>query len=102
MMKASQPAASYATVVGRWLNSRTPRAWTRKTCLLFGHEKWIGLDGDWTCMRCGKVKHFVTSITTGDYNYGLYPVEPFPPYLLDFAVGVKISKTKGELVIFIR
>ena len=32
------------------------RAWRTAVCVISGHEKWTTRSGDWTCMRCGKVK----------------------------------------------
>jgi len=50
----------------------------------------------------GQVKNMVTGITTGNYDYGVYPTTPSPPYFRDFAVGVKSGPTQGELVVFVR
>jgi len=50
----------------------------------------------------GAVKHMVTGITTGNYDFGVYPVTPSPPYFKDFALGVKSNSTAGELVVFVR
>jgi len=50
----------------------------------------------------GAVVNFVPAMTTGNYNYGVEPSLPSPPYLLDIAAGVKSGATSGALVIFIR
>ena len=42
------------------------------------------------------------SNTAGNFNYGVYPAAPFPPYLTDLAVGVKTSDVTGALVVIIR
>ena len=54
---AWRPATSAADIV------RTLRHWMRHStarrtaaCFLLGHERWTAMNGDWTCMRCGKVK----------------------------------------------
>jgi hypothetical protein len=50
----------------------------------------------------GLVVNFVPALTTGNYNYGVYPTTPFPPYLSDLVVGVKSSDFTGSLVVIIR
>jgi prepilin-type N-terminal cleavage/methylation domain-containing protein len=50
----------------------------------------------------GSVVNFVPTITTGNFNYGVYPATPFPPFLDDIAAGVKISDTTGALVVILR
>jgi len=50
----------------------------------------------------GSVVNFVPALTQGNYNYGVKPALPSPPYLLDLAAGVKSSNTTGALVLFIR
>lgn len=50
----------------------------------------------------GSVANFVPAITTGDFNYGVYPYAPFGPYLSDLAIGVKTSDVTGALVVIIR
>jgi prepilin-type N-terminal cleavage/methylation domain-containing protein len=50
----------------------------------------------------GTVMNFVPAITTGNFDYGVYPYAPFPPYLTDLAVGVKTSDVTGALVVIIR
>ena len=50
----------------------------------------------------GSVVNFVPAITAGNFNYGVYPSAPFPPYLTDLAVGVKTSDITGALVVIIR
>ena len=50
----------------------------------------------------GSVVNFVPAITTGNFNYGVYPSAPFGPYLTDMAIGVKTSDVTGALVVVIR
>jgi prepilin-type N-terminal cleavage/methylation domain-containing protein len=50
----------------------------------------------------GAVVNFVPTMTTGNFNYGMYPASPYPPFLDDLAVGVKVSDTTGALVLLIR
>jgi hypothetical protein len=50
----------------------------------------------------GSVSHMVPAVTIGNYNYGVRPTLPSPPYLTDLAAGVKITATTGALVVFIR
>ncbi len=50
----------------------------------------------------GSVVNFVPTITTGNFNYGVYPVTPYPPFLDDIAIGVKTSDTTGAIVLLIR
>lgn len=50
----------------------------------------------------GSVAHMVPAVTTGNYNYGVRPALPSPPYLTDLAAGVKITPSTGALVVFIR
>jgi hypothetical protein len=50
----------------------------------------------------GAVVNFVPAITTGNFNYGVDPSTPFPPYLDDIAIGVKSSDTAGAIVLLIR
>lgn len=50
----------------------------------------------------GSVAHMVPAVTIGNYNYGVRPVLPSPPYLTDLAAGVKITASTGALVVFIR
>ena len=50
----------------------------------------------------GSVSHMVPAVTIGNYNYGVRPALPSPPYLTDLAAGVKITATTGALVVFIR
>jgi len=48
------------------------------------------------------VFNFVPALTVNNFNYGIYPSTPSPPYLTDLAAGVKASATTGALVVFIR
>lgn len=50
----------------------------------------------------GSVANMVPAVTTANFNYGVYPAVPTPPYLMDLAAGVKITATTGALVVFIR
>ncbi|HEY2954583.1 MAG TPA: SdrD B-like domain-containing protein [Candidatus Eisenbacteria bacterium] len=50
----------------------------------------------------GAVVNYVPTLTSGDFNYGMYPVVPSPPYLNDLVAGVKSSDTSGALVLIIR
>jgi prepilin-type N-terminal cleavage/methylation domain-containing protein len=50
----------------------------------------------------GNVTHFVPTLTTGNFNWGVKPALPPTPWLPDFAAGVKIDGTTGALVVFIR
>ncbi|HEY2954576.1 MAG TPA: FG-GAP-like repeat-containing protein [Candidatus Eisenbacteria bacterium] len=50
----------------------------------------------------GSVFNFVPALTVNNFNYGVYPVSPAPPFLTDLAAGVKASPTTGALVVFIR
>jgi hypothetical protein len=50
----------------------------------------------------GSVVNFVPAITTGNFNYGVYPAAPYPPYLADLAIGVKTSDITGALVVIVR
>ena len=50
----------------------------------------------------GSVTNMVPTLITNDFNYGVKPSTPSPPYLLDVAAGVKSSATTGSLVLFLR
>ena len=50
----------------------------------------------------GSVAHMVPALTNGNYNYGVRPALPSPPYLTDLAAGVKITASTGALVVFVR
>ena len=50
----------------------------------------------------GAVFNFVPALTVSNFNYGVYPSTPTPPFLTDLAAGVKASATTGALVVFIR
>jgi prepilin-type N-terminal cleavage/methylation domain-containing protein len=50
----------------------------------------------------GSLPYFAPALTVGNYNYGLYPLAPSPPFLDDLGVGYKTSATTGALVIFVR
>jgi len=50
----------------------------------------------------GSVINMVPALASSNFNYGVYPSTPSPPYLADLAAGVKISSTTGALVVFIR
>jgi len=50
----------------------------------------------------GTVVNMVPAVTIGNYNYGVKPAEPAPPYLTDLATGVKITASTGALVVYVR
>ena len=50
----------------------------------------------------GSVTNMVPALTTSNFNYGVKPATPSPPYLSDLAAGVKVSATTGALVVFLR
>lgn len=50
----------------------------------------------------GSVVNMVPALTPNNFNYGVKPSLPSPPYLQDFAAGVKITAGTGALVVFIR
>ena len=50
----------------------------------------------------GAVSSFVAALTKSNFNYGVNPVSPSPPYLTDLAAGVKTGASTGALVVFIR
>jgi prepilin-type N-terminal cleavage/methylation domain-containing protein len=50
----------------------------------------------------GSVVNMVPALTTANFNYGVYPSIPGPPYLLDIAAGVKVTASTGALVVYIR
>ena len=49
----------------------------------------------------GGIVNFVPALTRANFNYGAVPAAS-PPYLTDFAVGVKISASTGALVVYVR
>src|SRR5439155_659836 len=50
----------------------------------------------------GALANFVPALTKANFNYGVNPVSPSPPYLMDLAAGVKTGANTGALVVFIR
>ncbi len=50
----------------------------------------------------GSVTNMVPALTVNNFNYGVKPAPPLPPFLTDLAAGVKVSSTTGALVVFIR
>lgn len=50
----------------------------------------------------GSIVNMVPALTIGNFNYGVKPSTPGPPYLQDLAAGVKITASTGALVVFIR
>jgi prepilin-type N-terminal cleavage/methylation domain-containing protein len=50
----------------------------------------------------GTIRNFIPALAADDFNYGVQPSTPSPPYLTDLACGVKSSPTTGALVVFIR
>jgi prepilin-type N-terminal cleavage/methylation domain-containing protein len=50
----------------------------------------------------GSVTYMVPALATGNFNYGVKPAQPTPPYLTDLSAGVKITASTGALVVYIR
>jgi prepilin-type N-terminal cleavage/methylation domain-containing protein len=50
----------------------------------------------------GEVVNMVPAVTTNNFNFGVKPSLPTPPYLTDLAAGVKVTSTTGALVVFVR
>ena len=50
----------------------------------------------------GNIVNMVPALTINNFNYGVKPSAPSPPFLQDFAAGVKTSATTGSLVVFVR
>ncbi len=50
----------------------------------------------------GSVTNMVPALTSGNYNYGIKPALPSPPFLTDLATGVKITASTGALVVYVR
>jgi prepilin-type N-terminal cleavage/methylation domain-containing protein len=50
----------------------------------------------------GSITNMVPALTSSNFNYGVQPALPAPPYLPDVAAGIKVSATTGALVVFIR
>ena len=50
----------------------------------------------------GSLTSWVPALTKANFNYGVNPVSPSPPYLTDLAAGVKTGANTGALVVFIR
>jgi len=50
----------------------------------------------------GLITSFVPALTTSNFNYGVYPSVPAPPFLTDVAAGVKTGPTTGAVYVFIR
>jgi prepilin-type N-terminal cleavage/methylation domain-containing protein len=50
----------------------------------------------------GTVTDMVPAVNCNDFNYGVKPSLPTPPYQTDVAAGVKSGPSTGALVIFIR
>ena len=50
----------------------------------------------------GKVNRWVTDIVVGDFNYGVWPVTPSAPYLLDVAAVARRDYTHGEIIVLLR
>jgi len=50
----------------------------------------------------GAITNFVAALAKNNFNFGVNPVTPLPPYLTDFAAGVKTGASTGALVVFIR
>ncbi len=50
----------------------------------------------------GTLTNFVPALTINNFDYGVQPATPSPPYLMDFAAAAKSSSSSGALVVFIR
>lgn len=50
----------------------------------------------------GNLTNWVPALNANNFNYGIYPSAPAPPYLNDLAAGAKTSSSTGALVLFIR
>jgi hypothetical protein len=50
----------------------------------------------------GNLVNWAPALSPNNYNYGVKPSLPSPPYLTDLAAGVKIDAATGALWIFIR
>jgi len=50
----------------------------------------------------GSVTNMVPALTSNDFNYGVKPSVPAPPFLIDLAAGLKSGPATGALVVFIR
>ena len=50
----------------------------------------------------GSVTNMVPALTFNNFNYGVQPSTPLPPYLSDVAAGIKVTALTGALVVFIR
>jgi prepilin-type N-terminal cleavage/methylation domain-containing protein len=50
----------------------------------------------------GSIANFVPAVCSDNFNFGVEPTMPSPPYLADLATGVKSGPSTGALVVFIR
>ncbi len=50
----------------------------------------------------GTITYMVPALTSANFNYGVQPSLPAPPYLQDVAAGIKTGPSTGALVVFIR
>jgi hypothetical protein len=50
----------------------------------------------------GSLKSVVSTMTVNNFNYGVNPSVPYPPYLVDVALGVKLTATTGQIMILQR
>ncbi len=50
----------------------------------------------------GTVTNMVPALTYTNFNYGVRPAIPGPPFLTDLAAGVKSGPSSGALIVFIR
>jgi prepilin-type N-terminal cleavage/methylation domain-containing protein len=50
----------------------------------------------------GAITYMVPALTSNNFNYGVQPSTPAPPFLKDVAAGIKTGPTTGALVVFIR
>jgi hypothetical protein len=50
----------------------------------------------------GSLTNWVPAVNANDFNFGIYGPASSPPFLLDLAVGAKVSATTGSLVVYVR
>lgn len=82
--------------------------WRQNETSYVGGLQVFSLDAGWLPASpgadpsAGSVINMVPALTANNFNYGVQPVVPPPPYLQDIAAGVKVSATTGALVVFVR
>ena len=50
----------------------------------------------------GSISYMVPALTSNNFNYGVQPATPAPPFLQDLAAGIKTGPSTGALVVFVR